>query len=200
MKLNSQLLPVTAGKGLKENTETVGNSRITLITPRLMRVEFSKNGAFTDLPSQAIWYREQGAVAHSCTAEGKMLRVKTDMADFVVNTANGKFEYAVVDGKTLKYHQKSNLKGTIRTLDAAPGPKPLGKGVISTDGVCVFDDSKSLLLKPDGTLCQREKGTRDIYIFAYGSDYKAWIKDFYLISGAPPLIPRYALGNWWSRY
>lgn len=26
------------------------------------------------------------------------------------------------------------------------------------------------------------------------------LRDFYKLSGAVPLLPRYALGNWWSRY
>lgn len=40
----------------------------------------------------------------------------------------------------------------------------------------------------------------DGYLFAYGLDFKSAIKAFYKISGPQPLIPRWALGNWWSRY
>lgn len=46
-----------------------------------------------------------------------------------------------------------------------------------------------------------ERGKRiDGYLFAYGLDFKAAIKAFYAVSGKQPLIPRWALGNWWSRY
>ena len=40
----------------------------------------------------------------------------------------------------------------------------------------------------------------DVYYLAYGRDYFACLRDFYKLSGAVPLLPRYALGNWWSRY
>ena len=40
----------------------------------------------------------------------------------------------------------------------------------------------------------------DIYLFAYGHDYKSAIRALYTISGSQPLLPRWALGNWWSRY
>jgi len=40
----------------------------------------------------------------------------------------------------------------------------------------------------------------DGYLFAYGLDYKAAMKAFFTVSGPQPLLPRWALGNWWSRY
>ena len=40
----------------------------------------------------------------------------------------------------------------------------------------------------------------DIYVFAYGNNYREAIKALYLICGKVPMIPKYALGNWWSRY
>ena len=40
----------------------------------------------------------------------------------------------------------------------------------------------------------------DLYFFGYGHDYFGCLRDYYKISGKTPLIPRYILGNWWSRY
>ncbi|MBR3273816.1 MAG: alpha-xylosidase [Clostridia bacterium] len=40
----------------------------------------------------------------------------------------------------------------------------------------------------------------DIYLFAYGHDFKGALRDFYHLSGSAPALPRYALGNWWSRF
>jgi alpha-glucosidase (family GH31 glycosyl hydrolase) len=39
-----------------------------------------------------------------------------------------------------------------------------------------------------------------IYIFCYGSNYRRALELFCQVSGRVPLIPRYILGNWWSRY
>ena len=40
----------------------------------------------------------------------------------------------------------------------------------------------------------------DGYLFAFGLDYKAAIKSLYAVSGPQPLLPRWSLGNWWSRW
>ncbi|CAI4213892.1 unnamed protein product [Parascedosporium putredinis] len=40
----------------------------------------------------------------------------------------------------------------------------------------------------------------DGYLFHYGHDYKGAIESYYAISGKQPVIPRWCLGNWWSRY
>jgi alpha-glucosidase (family GH31 glycosyl hydrolase) len=37
-------------------------------------------------------------------------------------------------------------------------------------------------------------------VFAYGRDYRAALRALYALTGPTPLLPRYALGNWWSRY
>ena len=37
-------------------------------------------------------------------------------------------------------------------------------------------------------------------MFAYYKEYRKCLTDFYKISGNVPLIPRFALGVWWSRY
>ena len=37
-------------------------------------------------------------------------------------------------------------------------------------------------------------------MFAYGHDYDEALRAFYAVSGRPPVLPRWALGNWWSRY
>jgi len=46
---------------------------------------------------------------------------------------------------------------------------------------------------------ERAEGS-DEYIFAYGEDYRDAVKALYMLTGRPPIVPRFALGNWWSRY
>ncbi|MBR5437836.1 MAG: DUF5110 domain-containing protein, partial [Clostridia bacterium] len=57
----------------------------------------------------------------------------------------------------------------------------------------------SLILNEDGTIGERIK-SKDEYYFAYGHDYRGCLKDFFSLCGQVPLVPRYCLGNWWSRY
>ena len=46
----------------------------------------------------------------------------------------------------------------------------------------------------------RDEGAIDLYYFGYGHDYQLCLKDYYCLTGKTPMLPRYALGNWWSRY
>ncbi|MDE6110693.1 MAG: DUF5110 domain-containing protein, partial [Eubacterium sp.] len=52
----------------------------------------------------------------------------------------------------------------------------------------------------NGNFQPRESNNKDLYIFAYEKNYRETIKAFYKISSPTPLIPRFALGVWWSRY
>ncbi len=200
MELNKQLLAHTDAKTNEENIILSKNVRVSVLTPKMLRVEYSTDGKFTDLPSQSIWYRNFGKVDFSQNEKIDVLTVKTDYAEYQINCHTGSFKSATIDGNKCVYNEVNNLKGTTRTLDQTHGPKELDDGVISTDGVSIYDDSKTLLLNEDGMLSSREKGTKDYYVFAYGNDYVAGINEFYKITGAPPLVPRYVLGNWWSRY
>ncbi|MBQ8016228.1 MAG: DUF5110 domain-containing protein, partial [Clostridia bacterium] len=73
-------------------------------------------------------------------------------------------------------------------------------GVCSRNGVAVLDDSKTLAIKPDGSILPKDNKGKDEYYFAYGNDYIGATTDLYKLTGKVPLIPRYALSNGWSRY
>lgn len=93
-----------------------------------------------------------------------------------------------------------NMGGTARTLDFTSGKCDIGAGIISKTGISVLDDSDSMLFTEDGWFTTREEGRKDIYLFCFGSDHREALKAFYAVSGAPPVLPRWALGNWWSKY
>ncbi len=71
---------------------------------------------------------------------------------------------------------------------------------MSRDGYSLYDDGSSFVFDQEGWLAHRNPGNIDLYFFGYGDDFKACLHDFYLISGPVPLLPRFSLGNWWSRY
>lgn len=107
-----------------------------------------------------------------------------------------------------------NLKGTARTLDRANGEYymdstsvldceakiDLGWGLCDSSGRTFFEDGESLAIEKDGWVYPRKPGCIDTYFLGYGRDYFKAIHEFYRLSGPVPLLPRYALGNWWSRY
>ena len=168
--------------------------RITVISDRLFRVEIGK---FCDNPTQAVISRNWGRPQFS---------VVQKKCGAVIETEYVKFSYDNVL-KTVKIFDKvknknlsdrGNLKGTVRTLDFRLGAVKLPDGLMAKGGVSIYDDSKSLALNEDGTLFKRSG--EDYYIFAYGDDYIGCLKDFFSLTGYPPLLPKYALSNWWSRY
>ncbi|MRR29045.1 DUF5110 domain-containing protein [bacterium] len=112
--------------------------------------------------------------------------------------------------------QSDNLMGTARTLDGDAGNTRLDNGLLSRSGWAVVDDSTSPVFTDSGWV-QARKGapskrglasivacffdkSKDLYFFGYGTDYSACLADFTRVSGSMPMIPRYILGNWWSRY
>lgn len=199
-KLHTHLIAKTQGSALKENIITVGSTRISVLLDRVLRIEFDKSGSFTDMPTQSIWFRDHGKVHFTASTSGKHTVITTEKAEFMINTENGKLVWVKIDGKCVRPNPKHNLKGTARTLDGTIGKIQLKDGVLSADGVALFDDSKSLLLGAGGMVEAREHKERDLYVFAFGKDYIGAVQALYALSGEVPLVPRFALGNWWSRY
>ena len=172
--------------------------RISLITPRLLRTE---KGAFTDLPTQTVQNRDFCEADYSLGDLGKSVTVTTDAACFSVSKESGDVLSVYIEktNESVTDFTKAKLPGTARTLDRVNGATKLEKGITSLSGASVMDDSKSLLLNPDGTISPRPKCS-DRYWFAYGHDYLGQLRDFFSLTGEVPLIPKFALGNWWSRY
>ena len=184
----------------KKQTLAYKNVRFTVITPCLLRVEVQKDGKFCDEPTQSVWFRNLGEAKFETKESGSKVEIRTEKAVFTCSTVSGKvLSIKLADGRTVKNYKSGNLKGTSRTLDITAIDK-VGDGVCSRNGVAVLDDSDTLVIKPDGLILPRENEEKDKYYFAYGNDYIGATTDLYKLTGKVPLIPRYALSNWWSRY
>ena len=178
-----------------------GNTRFTVITPCLLRVEVQKDGKFCDEPTQSVWFRDFEKTDYRVITSSDAVMIVTAKAKFRYSLEKNKMLYIELDdGRTVDNYKSGNLKGTCRTLDITAGIITLNDGVCSKGGVAVLDDSKTLVLKEDGTILPRDNAEKDQYYFAYGNDYIGATTDLYKLTGKVPLIPRYALSNWWSRY
>ena len=93
-----------------------------------------------------------------------------------------------------------NMGGTARTLDFTTGKVDTGYGIISKTGISMLDDSMSMLFTDDGWFTMRDPGRSDIYLFCFGANHRAALQAFYAVSGPAPVLPRWSLGNWWSKY
>lgn len=186
-------------------TEIFGCTRVSVITEALIRIERQADRKFCDYPTQTVISRGFEAPEYTVKKRGCTIIIKTAKAEFTV--VDGRiFKVKLADGRTVTDFGKGNLKGTRRTLDMTSGRAKLGDGILSRNGAALLDDSTTLLLLEDGTVKPRtdvlgrnENGS-DVYCFAYGYDYNGAVGDYYRLTGMTPLIPRFALGNWWSRY
>lgn len=172
------------------------NFRITLLTDKIIRVEKSERKIFTDNLTKTFINRNTPKVQFTQKIEKNTLYITTKSAIFAVKN-NLSIKVSFDGGKTF-VKEKGNLFGTRRTLDMCISKVKLEKGLLSKSGVTIFDDSKTPVFV-NGKLENREVKEKDLYIFA-SLDYLSIIKDFYLISGITPMLPRYAFGNFWSRY
>ena len=197
VQLDPHLIAKTGGKANPNQIYISGRTRITVLAPELIRVEFDPRGAFLDKATQAVWFRDLGQWQFDVNAQGQHLVVKTEKAAFYVNTLLKKIDFVELDGYRIAANNRDNLKGTYRTLDRAMGALPLKKGIIGRNGVSVMED-RSLILDTDGE-CKIRPVEKDLYCFAT-KDHRRALELYYNITGAPPMVPRFALGNWWSRY
>jgi glycosyl hydrolase family 31/uncharacterized protein DUF5110 len=183
--------------------------RITVLTGGLLRIEWADDGVFEDRAS-TFAIRRDLPVPRFAVHEGEgALEIVTDRVRLVYD--RGPFTpaglSAQVRGNVSNYHSVwrygeavRDLGGTTRTLDGVDGRAPLEPGIVSRWGVALIDDSGSFVFEDDGWVSPRNGDRTDLYLFAYGHDFDEALEAFYALSGPQPVLPRWALGNWWSRY
>lgn len=198
----------------KENVIEGTCYRISVLTAGLIRLEYSEKGIFEDRPTQVVWTRNLGPCDFQVADTEDSLEITTERIHLYYDkkrfSAEGLFikvqggffpgENIWHYGDTAGTEEAGELWGTTRTLDGADGAIPLENGLISLHGYAVMDDSKSLIIREDGWIEARTEQGEDLYFWGYGTDYLTCIQDFYRLCGVIPMVPRYALGNWWSRY
>lgn len=73
-------------------------------------------------------------------------------------------------------------------------------GILSGSGYFVYNDSHMPVWDDKGWPVKREGQNMDLYLFYYGKDFRSALKDYQTLFGQVPMIPRYSLGLWYSRY
>ncbi|MBQ3573338.1 MAG: DUF5110 domain-containing protein [Clostridia bacterium] len=183
--------------------------RFTILTDRLFRIEYEKNGRFEDRATQTVVNRQFPVPEYSVTKKDKTTIIRTDCVQIIyhggVFSKNSlQFSFCGRLGKfpTAWYFgdEPRTLPGTLRTLDVVSGKKELPNSIMNRGTFALMDDSKSLAIGADNWPEERTDNCIDMYIFAYPKDYKACLDAYYTLTGKTPMLPRFALGNWWSRY
>jgi alpha-glucosidase (family GH31 glycosyl hydrolase) len=184
--------------------------RITVLSAGLLRLEWADDGVFEDRASTFALHRDLPPVPEFEVADGEAvleivtdrLRLTYDRAPFGPAGLSVQLRGNISNYRSVwRYGEPvRDLGGTARTLDDVDGRIDLEPGVASRFGIAEIDDSRSFLFEEDGWVSPRPAGRIDTYVFAFGHDYGAALEALYALSGSQPVLPRWALGNWWSRY
>jgi len=206
-----------------------GNMRFTILTPEMIRIEWSDTKQFEDRASFIVVNRNLPVPTYMTETKGGYLYIKTEKIELkykigsnpVTNPASSQnlnISFTVNGQPTLWYPGKKdpfNLKGTSRTLDHSSGDNlrnDMEDGILSRSGWVLIDESKpnsdtskSLIFENQGGdfdwVAKRIPGnTIDWYFMAYGHDYKKALLDYTKVAGKQPMPPLYSLGYWYSKF
>ncbi len=206
-----------------------GNMRFTVLTPEIIRMEWSDSKQFEDRASFIVVNRNLPVPAYTTETKDGYMYIKTEKVELKykvgsnpvtspASSQNLKVSFNLNGVSTYWYPGKKdpfNLKGTSRTLDHSKGDNLRGAmedGLLSRSGWALIDESKpngdtskSLLFENQGgdfdwVAQPKEGNTIDWYLMAYGYDYKKALLDYTKISGKMPMPPLYSFGYWYSKY
>lgn len=194
------------------------NARFTVLTSRMIRLEWVETGAFEDRATYAFPTRyTETPPTFTTFVEDGVLVLDTGALVLRYQVGSGKFTPEnlhisfTLNGEHVTWKpgmmNSGNLRGTRRTLDNCGGDAALEEGLLSRAGWALFDDTRNVLFdSTDGWVQPRRdyevpgRGVQDWVFFGYGHDYKSALSEYMRFGGAIPLIPRFILGGWWSRY
>ncbi len=151
----------------EEAIVTSGNARFTILTPRLIRIQYSTTANFEDRPTFAVVNRRLPVPHFTSATEDGYLVIRTDSLTLrykVGSRIQKQHKNSSVLGITFQMNGRQilwypgkddalNLLGTQRTLDGNIGDThrvSLEKGLLSRDGWAILDESPSAV-RGDGS-------------------------------------------------
>jgi alpha-glucosidase (family GH31 glycosyl hydrolase) len=192
-------------------------ARFTVLTPSIIRMEWSPTAQFEDRASYAVINRLLPVPRFEITRESnRLIEIETDNLVLTYVPDDRKFSRRNLTVRVKSMNDAvwrpgmratGNLGGTTRTLDGVDGACDVEPGLISRDGWVLVDDSKEVVFDPEGPhdrwpwpASRKKSRSLDWYFLGHGHDYKRALREYTLLGGSIPLPPRYVFGAWWSRY
>ncbi|MDR1810640.1 MAG: alpha-xylosidase, partial [Prevotella sp.] len=193
------------------NPVVIGNSRFTFYSDNLVRMESALDGKFLDDPTlfainRAPEYRnvtveEKGGGKYTLSTPAMRIEYYNDGFPFGQTNL---FVYFNLNGKEKRWYiaseQQKNLKGALTTLDGVGQPVPRQDGLLSRDGWFLLNDTGKDVLHNGWISLRHREHIQDLYLFVYGTDYKAALKSLQLVAGSVPLTRKYIHGSWYCRW
>jgi alpha-glucosidase (family GH31 glycosyl hydrolase) len=191
------------------STMVCGEARFDVLSPTLVRMEFSPERRFVDAPTAVVTGREWPAAKVSFKRQKGWLVATTSSLTLRYRLGSGRFtpknlqidwkENGEQHGWAPDQADSLNLGGVSYSLDGArKGHFPDGPpGVLSRSGYFLLDDSASPVWdKQTQWIAPRpDANDQDWYFLEYGHDYAAALKEYAQLCGRIPMVPRYVLGS-----
>ena len=199
-------------KALDEQIIKGEKYRFTVLSDILIRMEYSETGIFEDRPTLLASNRIFPNFKFNVTENETKLIIRTKYfkltykknkpfkGTMLLPDSNLKVELLNTN-KIWHYNHPEirNYGAPLKVLADKKGKISFGKGLYSSDGFVCLDDSKTGIVLQNGDVEQRSKDTLDLYLFMYLNDFGACLTNYFKLTGYPVMLPRFALGNWWSR-
>ena len=166
---------------VKNNSKLIPNSkyiirgkyyRFELLSPRLIRIEYNKDGHFEDRATALVVNRTFPDFTYNSGFVESTINISTDYFDLIyvneIPLNSQSLKITVKGTNKVWYPGMTNIKnvGSLNySLDDNKEKLILDNGLYSFDGYAEIDDSNNYAIEGD-SFVSREK-TTDIYFFAY---------------------------------
>lgn len=193
-----------------KNEVVRGDVRFEILSPSVIRMEYSSDRRFVDAPSVSIQDRNLGGAHFSSEEADGWLQITTSKVKVRYHLDSGAFgpsnlSISWFNGNDNRSWKPGDKDG--ENLGGVPGDIAL-RAVAGTEtgpltrlGYYLLDDSHTAVWNDAHSWVEpRRTGAdaQDWYFFAYNHDYKAFLRELTQLVGPVPMIPRYVLGTWFG--
>ena len=178
----SGVLPPQSARATQGQSVIEGNVRFTVLSPSLVRMEYSPTANFIDAPSVSVINRDWPKVPFNSEKHDKWLELTTEKMGVRYLPDSGPFN---ASNLMVSWKDKGgqhiwkpgdvddgNLLGVPGDMAGLKTP-PTTPGPLSRNGYFLLDDSHSALFnaKTDWVQPRPEKENQDWYFLVYGHEY-----------------------------
>ena len=170
-------------KALEKNVLKGKKYRITVLTERLVRLEYSETGTFEDRPTEIVASRDFPTPEFKVTDEHGVLKIVTKYFRLTYTkekpftgsklntTSNLRIELLNTDRIWYYKHPEVRNYGTPGlSTEMEEGKIKFKKGLYSSDGFAAIYDDSGIVFEADGSIEKRASDYVDVYVFLYLKD------------------------------
>ena len=199
-------------KSSTSNPENVfkGNKyRITILTDRLIRLEYNENGVFEDRPSIFAQNRNFAKPDFNVSENNNTLKIITKYFELEYKkekkfdggklSPTSNLKILLYNTDKVWYYNHPEARRYPATISMSDNKMKSKKGIFSLDGFISIDDSNTDIILENGQIEKRNSSGIDMFVFMYNKDYYYCLNDYFMLTGKPSFLPRYSFGVWYSK-